>query len=412
MESLRNKSDRRFNSRFILGIFVPPLFTGTLFILSIIILSSECFAKSNWRLIPSLTVSETYNDNIDSTPTGTEDSITRVGADLSAVYHGPDIGLQGSYLINLNTFARRPKKNVLTQDGNFNVDLNRWFQRLIKRSELTVTEDLTLTPYLRDYYFDETRGDIGSLSSYGISTRRSEAFRNAFSVTAALPMTRRVNFSTSYSNLLTEHKDPEFRDNITHTIGFGLGYAFPKDTVYSDLSLSNIREEREDSNSYSLAVGIRHSISPSTVFDINAGVVTVDHEGSGSNSTLRGGVSLTKRSKGHTYNARYLRRLNTVSGISGVPVTADIFYINITNIHTDALTSTLGANYAINRSLNGDEVAIHSYNMSGSLNYTIRKWLRSSLTASHFNQDSDVPNATITDMQRNMITIVFVGTWN
>lgn len=412
MEFLRNKNDRRFSGRFILGIVVSPLFTGIVFILSITILSSECFAESNWRLIPSLTVSETYDDNIDSTPTGTEDYITKIGADLSAVYHGPNIGLQGRYLINLNTFARRPQKNVLTQDGNFNVDLNRWFQKLIKRGELTVREDLTLTPYLKDYYFDEARGDIGSLSSYGIRTRRSDAFRNAFAITASLPMTRRVNFSTSYSNLLTKHKDPEFRDNITHTIGFGLGYTFPKDTVYSDLSLSNIREGRDDSNSYSLAVGIRHSISPSTVFDINTGVVTVDPEAGGSHSTLRGGVSLTKRSKRHTYNTRYSRSLNTVSGISSVPVTADIFYINVTNIHTDVLTSTLGANYAINRSLNGNEVATHSYNISGSLNYTIRKWLKSSLTASHFNQDSDVPNVAITDIQRNMITIVFVGIWN
>jgi len=385
---------------------------GILLIFSIIILSNDCFAESNWHFIPSLTLSETYDDNIDSTPTGAEDYITRVGVDLSAVYNGPDIGLHGNYLINLNTYARQPKENVVTQDGSLNINLNRWFQRLIKGGELTVAEDLTLTPELRDYYFDETTGGTGPLSSYGIRTRRSDAFRNAFSIAAALPITRRVNFSASYSNLLTEHEDPEFRDNITNTAGFGIGYAFPKDNVYSNFSVSNIREEREDSNSYSLVVGVRHSISPSTAFDINTGVVTVNPETGGSASTLRGGLSLTKRSRGYSYNAGYSRSLNTVSGVSSAPTTADIFYINRTNFHTDVLTSTLGANYAINRSLSGNEVDVQSYNISGSLNYAIRKWLRSSLTASHFNQDSDVPNATITDMQRNMITIVFVGTWN
>jgi len=227
---------------------------GILLIFSIIILSNDCFAESNWHFIPSLTLSETYDDNIDSTPTGAEDYITRVGVDLSAVYNGPDIGLHGNYLINLNTYARQPKENVITQDGNLNLNLNRWFQRLIKGGELTVTEDLTLTPELRDYYFDETTGGTGPLSSYGIRTRRSDAFRNAFSIAAALPITRRVNFSASYSNLLTEHEDPEFRDNITNTAGFGIGYAFPKDNVYSNFGVSNIREEREDSNSYSLVV--------------------------------------------------------------------------------------------------------------------------------------------------------------
>ena len=385
---------------------------GILFILSIIILSPECFAESNWHFIPSLTLSETYDDNIDSTPTGAEDYITRVGVDLSAVYNGPDIGLHGNYLINLNTYARQPKENVVTQDGRLNINLNHWFQRLIKGGELTVTEDLTLTPELRDYYFDETTGGTGPLSSYGIRTRRSDAFRNAFSIAASLPMTRRINFSISYSNLLTEHEDPELRDNITNTAGFGIGYAFPKDNVYSNFSVSNIREEREDSNSYSLTVGVRHSISPATAFDINTGVATVNPETGSSSSTLRGGLSLTKRSRGYSYNAGYSRSLNTVSGVSGVPTTADIFYINRTNFHTDVLTSTLGANYAINRSLSGNEVDVHSYNISGSLNYTIRKWLRSSLTASHFNQESDVASAVTTDIQRNMITIAFVGTWN
>ena len=385
---------------------------GILLIFSIIILSPECFAESNWHFIPSLTLSETYDDNIDSTPTGAEDYITRVGADLSAVYNGPDIGLHGNYLINLNTYARQPKENVVTQDGSLNINLNHWFQRLIKGGELTVTEDLTLTPELRDYYFDETTGGTGPLSSYGIRTRRSDAFRNAFSIAASLPMTRRINFSILYSNLLTEHEDPELRDNITNTAGFGIGYAFPKDNVYSNFSVSNIREEREDSNSYSLTVGVRHSISPATAFDINTGVATVNPETGSSSSTLRGGLSLTKRSRGYSYNAGYSRSLNTVSGVSGVPTTADIFYINRTNFHTDVLTSTLGANYAINRSLSGNEVDVHSYNISGSLNYTIRKWLRSSLTASHFNQESDVASAVTTDIQRNMITIAFVGTWN
>lgn len=383
-----------------------------LFLLPVLILSTNCLAASNWHLIPSLTISETYDDNIDSTPDGAEDYMTRVGADLSAVYDGPDIGLRGSYLVNLNTYSRQPEQNVVTQDGSFNIALNRWFQRWIQSGELTVTEDLTLTPELRDYYFDETTGAPGSLSNYGIRTRRSDAFRNAFSIAAALPITRRVNFSASYSNLLTEYEDPELRDNITNTGGFGIGYAFPRDNVYSNFSVSNIREEREDSNSYSLAVGVRHSISPATAFDMNAGVATVNPETGSSSSTLRGGVSLTKRSRGYSYNAGYSRSLNTVSGVSSVPTTADIFYINRTNIHSNVLTSTLGTNYAINRSLSGNEVDVHSYNISGSLNYAINKWLRSSLTASHFNQETDVSNAVTTDIQRNMVTITFVGTWN
>ena len=394
----------------LLRFFIFPLF----FLLSLIY-PFNSFAQSNWHLTPSLTVSETYDDNIYSTTTGVDDYITKIGANLSATYNGSNIGLQGNYLLNLNTFARRPKGNVVTQDGGFNIDLNRWFRKLFQKSEVAITEDFTFTPDIKDYYFNDVRGKIDPLSNYGVRTRRSDGFRNALGIDVLLPIANRVSLSPSYSNLLTVYKDPSFKDSIINTVGLGVRYSFPRDVVYSTVNTGNIRVVRgttEVSNSYVLLIGVRHSISPLSAFDINAGVSILDHEEGDRDSTFNGGFSLTKRQKIHTYNMGYLRTLNTISSISDRPTIAEILYINITNIHSKDLTSSISADYAINSSIRGDkeEVDTHSYNLSGRLNYTIRKWLSFSITASHFNQESD--RLTVEAMKRNLLTTALEGIWN
>lgn len=381
-----------------------------LFFLFLLIFSNDCVAQSHWNFIPSVTFSETYNSNLFSTTTEVDDYITSVGTNLNVVYSGPSVTLGGNYLLSLNGFARNAKENVVTQDGRFDIDLNRWFRKFFKSSNVTVREDFTFTPDLKDYYFDEERGEIGSLSSYGIRTRRTDAFRNAFGLNVLFPVTHKISLSTSYTNLLTEYKAVEFRDNLTNTVGIGMSYAFPGDMFYSNIGVSNTRADREDSNNYSLGLGIRHSISQLTTVDMNAGIVMLAPETGDNESTFRGGISLTTRSKTRTTNIGYSRSLNAISGISGRPTAADIFYINITNVHSQVLTSNIGANYSVNRSIRGDDVDINSFNLSGGLTYSIRKWLRSSFSASHFNQESNRPSPI--DLKRNMVTFALTGTWN
>lgn len=336
------------------------------------------------------------------------DYITKAGAKFDAIYNGPNIGLKGYYNPQYNAYAIRPKENVVTQDGSFGIELNRWFQKLFKNGEMTVSEDFTFTPELKDYYFDEQRAGIGSLSNYGIRTRRSAAFRNAFGLNMTPLITRRLNLFLSYSNLLTNYRDPSFADNVTNAVKLGMGYAFPRDTIYSNITISNLRADKEDSNIYSLVGGIRHSISNFILFDVNIGGSVIKSDTGNSEATFIGGATFTQQSISHNYSAGYSRNLNTASGISSIPTTADIFYININNIHSKDVISNIGANYSINKSHRGDLIDTRSYNLSGALTYTIRKWLRCSITASHFNQDSK--SLTVIEVKRDMITLALLGT--
>lgn len=391
-------------------------FSLFLIIFSIFAIPLNSIARPNWFFTPSISVSEEYDSNVNSTASGVEDYVTKVGTNLNTKYIGQDVKLEGAYLLHFNTYARSSRKNVVTHDGRLNVvlvGLNRWFQGMVKGGGLTVSDSFTFTPDLRDNYIEEN-GEISTLSNPGIiRTRRSSMMRNSSGLNITVPVKRLVNLTTSYSNILTNYSNPLYKDNVNNNIGLGINYSLKRDMIYSNFNASAARVEQVDSNNYSLVLGIKHNFSPFTSFDINTGVVLIDSEVGKNDINVKGSASFTERLKQHVYHIGYSRGENTTSGISTTPTIADLYYINITNIHSQYLTSAIGANYSNNRSSRGNDVDMQSYKLSGSLNYVIQSWLKCSLAVSHFNQKSRKSNIlTVSDMQRNLITLTISGTWN
>src|SRR3990170_8326749 len=130
-----------------------PVFSFIILLISGFLTDSS--AAPAWQLTPSLSVSETYNNNIYSSRDETEDFVTGIGARLNTSYTGTNTELQANYYAAFNTYARHPELNVVTHDGSINVDMARWFNRLFRDAGLSVSEAFTYTPDLRDYYFDE-----------------------------------------------------------------------------------------------------------------------------------------------------------------------------------------------------------------------------------------------------------------
>lgn len=385
--------------------------TGSSFLFSLCLIvffvsgiSSNGFAHSNFNFTPSLSISEEYDSNVYSIASSTEDYVTKIGTNLNAAYNGQNVELKGGYLLNFNSYARQPKANVFTHGGNMNIGLSRWLQKLSKGGGLTITEDFTITPDLTD-----SNNGTGTLGNYGIKTVRSNMFRNSAGFNVTLPVTQLLSLNTSYSNTLTDYSSSLYKDNETNTLGLGITYSLKQDTLYSNLNATTTRADRQDSLSYSFTFGARHPFSQFISFDANTGISLVAPESGKNESTMRGSVGLTKRMEWHTFSTGYSRNLNTTSGISGTPVIADVYYLNLSNIHSPYLSSEIGANYSTNRSIKGSDVDTQSYNLSGSLNYTIRKWLSCSFNLSHFNQTSHI--AAISEMKRNQITFSIVSTW-
>ena len=382
----------------------------------IILLISGSLTDSNaapaWQLTPSLSVSETYNNNIFSSRDETEDFITGIGARLNTSYTGTNTELQANYSAAFNSYARHPELNVVTHDGSINIDMARWFNRLFRDAGLSVSEAFTYTPDLRDYYFDAERSGDPSLSNYGIRTGRNDSFRNAASINMRFQLSQNQGMNMRYSNILTEYSDPALADNISNSFSIGTSYLIQRDTLYGDIGLRNSAADDVDINSYFINTGFRHMFSPVTQGEISIGGEMIDHEITGNTSSLRGALRFSRTSEFFSYHTGYTRELNTVSGVSTSPVVSQTVYINITGRHSRQLTSNMGVSYSKNNSLNGDDVDIKSYNVSAGAAYAIRAWLTGSFSASHFEQDSEVAAAqSAQDIERNLIMFQVAASW-
>jgi len=390
----------RFNNILIVLASIPLL---TLFLADI--------AHCDYRITPTLTISEIYDSNIYSTPVKVQDYITRVGTNIDAQYKGSNINIKMLYIIQINILAQNSAEDTVTQDGNLYINLDRWFRNFFKEANVAVTEDFTFTPELKDYYFDEKKGQVGPLSSYGVRTKRTNAYRNAFSIKFIFPFSERLSLDTKYSNIFTEYSDPALNDNITHVLSTGTSYKFTTDTLYSNIEITDNRADSISSNIYSAIAGVRHSFTPVTLVDTNAGVERLDDDNNSDGvSTLKSEIRFSTRSKSYTYNAGYSKKLNPLSGISAIPTVAKLFYINVRGAHSVNSTTSVGANYAINESIEDRTVDTHSYNLTAGLSHTIRKWLQWKLSASHFKQVSKTEAAK--DIQRDQIMLQFLTTWN
>src|SRR3989304_1129239 len=379
----------------------------------IILLISGSLTDSNaapaWQLRPSLSVSETYNNNINKRRKKKETFITGIGARLNTSYTGTNTELQAYYSAAFNAYARHPELNVVTHDGSINVDMARWFSKLFRDAGLSVSEAFTYTPDLRDYYFDAERSGDPSLSNYGIRTGRNDSFRNAASISMRVQISQNQGMNMRYSNILTEYSDPALADNISNSFSIGASYLIQRDTLYGDIGLRNSTADDVDINSYFINTGFRHMFSPVTQGEISIGGEMVDHETTGNTSSLRGALRFSKTSEFFSCHTGYSRELNTMSGVSASPVVSQTVYINIAGRHTRRLTSNLGLSYSKNNSLNGDDVDISSYNVSAGAAYAIRAWLTGSFSVSHFEQDSAV--AAAQDIERNMILLLGAASW-
>ncbi|MBI5193752.1 MAG: hypothetical protein HZA08_09980 [Nitrospirae bacterium] len=390
------------------------MYTLFILILSFFVISisgsfTESSAESNWQMRPSLNISETYNSNIYSRTNETGDFITGIGARLNTSYTGANVALQTNYLATLNTYAHHPALNVVTHDGNVNVDAARWFRKLFREVNITVTENFTYTPELRDYYFDESRGGADPLSNYGIRTGRNQSFRNASSVEIRLPLSHNQNMILSYSNLLTEFPDPRLIDSVVHSLSMGTRYVSQRNTLSGNIGITRSQTGSVDLKNYFITTGLRHMFSPFTQCEASVGWDIIDHEIVGHTSNLRGALRCSTMSEFLTYNIGYSRELNAGSGVSTSPVVSQIVNINIGGRHTRHLSSSIRANYAENNSLRGDQVDIKSFNISAGAFYTIRAWLEGSLSVSHFRQDSEVTSAQ--DIKRNLIMLQLAASW-
>ena len=129
-----------------------------LFQILIICSATESHARSDWEVRPSIVLSQSYDNNIYSQEDNIEDYVTRIGANLSAIYSGSNVNLLTNYSGTLNTYADHSGLNVLTHDAGIKVDMERWLRRFFRDADITISDDFMYTPELPDLNLTKTEG--------------------------------------------------------------------------------------------------------------------------------------------------------------------------------------------------------------------------------------------------------------
>ena len=389
--------------------FRPPVFLVLAGMLLLSLLSTPVHAEPRWQIIPSVSLLASYDDNLFLQKDREEDVLTQAGVRIAPRYRGTGLSLVGSYGFQMETFARHPEENRITQDGSVQADLSRGFQRFVRSGNITAYESFTFTSDLQGYYFDEERQQVGSLSNYGIHTQRTDSFRNAFTLALSAPMTSRWTLQGRYGNLLTEYKDSLLVDNMTHSLMIGTSYPLGQTTPYTELESSLIRWEKKDSYSHRLSLGVRHTLSREWKMDLHTGILRFDSEGEKIRDTLNAGLTFSRQGHYHMISLGYSNTINPAAGIGTHPPIAQLFHANWTTLINPEVSSSLGGSYAINTSLLETDLETRSYTVTAGMGYRVNKWLQANLSASHFNQDSNTPLAD--SLQREMVSLTLTGTW-
>jgi len=373
-----------------------------LFQILIICSATESHARSDWEVRPSIVLSQSYDNNIYSQEDNIEDYVTRIGANLSAIYSGSNVNLLTNYSGTLNTYADHSGLNVLTHDASMKVDMERWLRRFLRDADITISENFRYTPELQDLNFNEDRGVRGAPGSSGLSTGRSDSYRNVFSVGLEHPVSQRQNVTIRYSNLLTEYSEPALIDNKTHSVFAGTSLMFLRDVLYGNIGVSTMSGDGVDTTGYSVTGGLRHPLSPVSALDTNLGVETLEYEMGSSTSVMRASLQFSRQFRYVTCNTGYTRELNPASGVSTIPTRSDFIYLNTGIRHSANLSSNIRANYSVNKSTRGSEIDTRSYNLSARVSYLFRPWLDGNVSVSHFNQSSETPGSL--NIKREQIT--------
>lgn len=376
------------------------------FIFSLLILKicfvTECPARSEWELKPSASLSQSYDNNIYSQEDNVEDYVTRAGANLSASYSGSNVNMMLKYSGSINAYADHSELNVLTHEGSLNVDMKRWLQTYFRDSHFAITENFIWSPEIRDTYFDEVSGVMDPYGNPGLRNRRSDSYRNAFSIELGSPLSKRQDITIQYSNLLTLYSDPVLLDTEINEILIGTDLTVFKDVIYGNIGASRFNGGREYSTSYSVTGGLRHTISPLSLLNANVGMEIIEYETGSSTSTMRAGLQFSRSARYVTLNAGYSRELNSAGGISTIPTLVDLFYINTGIRHSMNLSSNFGVDYSVNKSTRGNDVDATLYNLSARVSYLFMPWLDGSLSVSHLDQSSG--SLLSPNMNRDQIT--------
>jgi len=396
----------------------------SIFSIGVLVLSvtkAEAFLDLN----ASLSVSETYTDNLFFSGTNKEDDFgTFVSPRLGLTYESKNILLGVDYVGGGQFFVNNSSANTYSQGANFNLDLP-FLTRQYRNLEVKINESFNITPTLPAFTTNNASnqlaggvpgsqgvpgggiGGIGgqagnSVNNQGVFTGRSTTqIQNNAGVDVSYGVSPRFSFFARYLNNYSKYTDSTLQSSLRHNVRGGMGFAVSPRTnlnVFYGFQLVDFEDTGSPtaqspgsggtSTSHSVGVGMNYQVSPTMAFVGDGSVAITDTETSSTRVTFNTDLGITKVFQLGQMSLSYNQDIGTGGGLAASSTLRQTLVASVSRELTRKASGFVQVGVARNKSLSGVAIDTESLQASGGVTATFLSWLNGFVAYSYITQDS------------------------
>jgi hypothetical protein len=270
----------------------------------------EKHAEAAVTLLPSLTISEEYNDNFFFTgPEKEEEWTTVIAPAFTLRYQNPSVILSANYRGGIRMELKHDETNEYFQRLNFNIDLP-FLSRTFNGVDVHITEAFENTPQTPAIPLGGER-PVGE--TFITPVGPVETSRNAASIGLGYDWSRRFRTDFTYLNTILQYKGGLLEDFIAHNADILGTYNILRTTKLTvAYGVLITRFERSDGfTEHRITIGGSHNITPTFLITGSIGESLLPEN----KTVLSATFDLTKKIERSDIKIAYVRRVTTGEGV-------------------------------------------------------------------------------------------------
>ncbi len=339
------------------------------------LISPEMINAMPFTATPQLQFSERYFENFDArTNLRSDDYISSAVASLQLEYKFPQGHLGTSYSFE-STYSRN---NNLTNKFNGNHSGSLDYTYGARRWSAGIKGSVVSTP----------SGESISQLNEGVLIHGTDFLQESAGVNGKYLLSRQWDISMSYDYVNNEYTSVQYVDSETHSASSSLVETLSSFDQLALMGGVNYFRYKPGSNSKSLTSNVQwtHRAGEFTVIQAGAGVgVTTGWSVFGLFD-----LNLNRKIERGSVSADYSRNMGSGGGMAGTSTINQQVTVSVSKTLWQDLNGNISASYGDSiGAIPGSNYHARSWNNTVGLSYLLLKWLNSSLSYIHYDQDTE-----------------------
>jgi hypothetical protein len=327
-------------------------------------------------LLPSITVSEEYNDNVLLTNRDRRaDFITGITPAINVIMESTTYRLSAGYNFTAEMYARDPDRNSAFNRQNFNLD-TLW------------RPDDQLTVTLTDDFAFSTQTNL--ISPEGVSTGRDRSYSNSLAGGAAYRLDPRTTVRGGASYTLQRFNASELDDSDVYRIDAGLDRSLSRFfTLTAGYQFGYFDIDHEPKTwTHTPRIGFSYRVTETITVAASGGPTFEIRDGHGSRVTPAVTASYAQRMFFGAIGASFDRQVSTAGGLGGTTDNTSFGVRVDVNTLMRGLTLSFAPRYSIIESPD-NRIDLRSVTVPLTATYRLTAWLAAVASYQFYQQRTD-----------------------